>query len=92
MRLRLDLACGQWRVIECDGWSLDGALIRFVRDGKTVLLAPTNYFEFIKPLPQATSARPDPQKGHSSLTNATLSTSASALIDHRPTLRRFAIS
>jgi hypothetical protein len=78
MRLRLDLTCGQWRVIECDGWSLDGALTRFVRDGRTVLIAPTNYFELIRPLPQATSARPDPQREHFSLTNATLSTSASA--------------
>ena len=25
MRLRIDLACGQWRVFECDECSLDGA-------------------------------------------------------------------
>ena len=38
MRLRIDLACGQWRVIECDEWSLDGALTRFTKDGNTVLI------------------------------------------------------
>ena len=51
MRLRIDLACGQWRVIECDEWSLDGALTRFTKDGNTVLIAPSNYFELIEPLP-----------------------------------------
>ena len=43
MRLRIDLACGQWRVIECDEWSLDGALTRFTKDGNTVLIRPSNY-------------------------------------------------
>ena len=57
MRLRIDLACGQWRVIECDEWSLDGALTRFTKDGNTVLIAPTNYFALIEPLPQI----PDPR-------------------------------
>jgi len=50
MRLRIDLACGQWRVIECDEWSLDGALTRFIRNGETVLIAPTNYLALVEPL------------------------------------------
>jgi hypothetical protein len=43
MRLRIDLACGQWRVIECDEWSVDGALTRFIRNGETVLIAPSAF-------------------------------------------------
>jgi hypothetical protein len=50
MRLRIDLACGQWRVIECDEWSLDGALTRFIRNGETVLIAPTNYLALVEPV------------------------------------------
>jgi hypothetical protein len=50
MRLRIDLACGQWRVIECDEWSFDGALTRFIRNGDTVLIAPTNYLALVEPV------------------------------------------
>jgi hypothetical protein len=50
MRLRIDLACGQWRVIECDEWSLDGALTRFIRNGEIVLIAPTNYLALVEPV------------------------------------------
>jgi hypothetical protein len=50
MRLRIDLACGQWRVIECDDWSLDGALTRFIRNGETVLIAPTNFLALVEPI------------------------------------------
>jgi hypothetical protein len=42
MRLRIDLACGQWRVTDCDDWSLDGKLTKFTKGGNTVLLAPMN--------------------------------------------------
>jgi hypothetical protein len=52
MRLRIDLACGQWRVIKCDEWSHDGALTRFIRNGETVLIAPTDYFARVEPLAQ----------------------------------------
>ena len=41
MRLRIDLTCGQWR----------GALSRFTKDGNTVLIAPTNHFALVEPLP-----------------------------------------
>jgi hypothetical protein len=58
MRLRIDLACGQWRVIECDEWSLDGALTRFTKDGNTVLIAPTNHFALVEPLPPVPDSRP----------------------------------
>jgi hypothetical protein len=60
MRLRIDLACGQWRVIECDEWSVDCALTRFIRNGETVLIAPTNYLTLVEPLAQNRFARVTP--------------------------------
>jgi hypothetical protein len=57
MRLRIDLVCGQWRIIECDEWSLDGALTRFIRNGETVLIAPTNYLALVEPLQSEPEAR-----------------------------------
>ena len=58
MKLRIDLACGQWRVIECDEWSLDGALTKFTKNGETVLVAPTDYFALVEPLPPTPDAKP----------------------------------
>jgi hypothetical protein len=60
MRLRIDLACGQWRVIECDEWSVDGALTRSIRNGETVLIAPANYLALVEPLAQNRFARVTP--------------------------------
>ena len=65
MRLRIDLACGQWRVIECDKWQLDGALTRFTRDGNTVLIAPTNHLSLVEPL--GTNPVPDARPVHAFL-------------------------
>ena len=52
MQIRIDLACGQWRVVDCDEWTLDGALTRFIRNGETVLVAPTNYLALVEPIPE----------------------------------------